>query len=198
MTRCYNDISNTIINVKLKDCRPKQHWMIYVKRLTACKARLRVGHLAEVIVGGVMDRFDGREVDGRDYLGVDETIVLPKMHQIDRREGVIKKGDYNEIDVIGEYAIPSDQGGRAKIGACFVSVRYRNKKMGAGEVRNFIKHAAATQGEKQYAQVTRWYFSKQGFTEEAINLLQAEGIYYSDVEQFNALANVFGFLGLRF
>jgi len=46
--------------------------------------------------------------------------------------------------------------------------------------------------------VTRWYFSKQEFTDEAITLLQNEGIYYSDLAQFNALANLFGFLGLRF
>ncbi|MEM7536180.1 MAG: hypothetical protein AAF639_28615 [Chloroflexota bacterium] len=70
--------------------------------------------------------------------------------------------------------------------------------MGEGEVKQFIKHAAETQTEKQYAKVTRWYFSKQGFTNDAINLLQVEGIYYSDVKQFNELADMFGFLGLRF
>ncbi|MEM7536925.1 MAG: ATP-binding protein [Chloroflexota bacterium] len=166
-------------------------------------ASQQVGHLAEIIVAGVMDRFDGHQVDGNDYFGVDEMILLPKMTQIDRREGVIKKGEQNEIDVIGEYAIPSDptsnnQGGEPQTGAWFVSVRYRNQKMGAGEVKKFIKNAAETQGEKQYAVVTRWYFSKRGFTNDAIKLLQKEGIYYNDVKQFNDLASLFGFLGLKF
>ena len=155
-----------------------------------------------------MDRFDGRQVDGNDYFGIDETVVLPKMKQIDRREGVIKKGEQNEIDVIGEYVIPDDsnsnnlnsnnQNGEPQTGAWFVSVRYRNQKMGEGEVKKFIKHAAETQGEKQYAVVTRWYFSKRGFTNDAIKLLQKEGIYYNDVKQFNDLASLFGFLGLKF
>ncbi|MEM7536927.1 MAG: ATP-binding protein [Chloroflexota bacterium] len=162
------------------------------------KANLRVGHLAEVIVGGVMDRFDGRQVDGNDYFGVDEAVVLSKMKQIDRREGVIKKGEYNEIDVIGEYAILNEQGEKPKTGAWFVSVRYRNEKMSVDEVKKFIQNAAETQGEKQYDAVIRWYFSKRGFTKDAIKLLQSEGIYYSEVRQFNELANQFGFLGLKF
>ncbi|MEM7533375.1 MAG: ATP-binding protein [Chloroflexota bacterium] len=166
------------------------------------KANLRVGHLAEVIVAGVMDRFDGHQVDSAPYFGIDGIVLLPKMKQIDRREGVTKQGAQNEIDVIGEYAIPNPQPngqrGKPKTGAWFVSVRYRGKKMGVDEVKKFIKHAAETQSEKQYAAVKRWYFSKQGFTNDAITLLQKECIYYSDVKQFNQLANLFGFLGLRF
>jgi len=83
-------------------------------------------------------------------------------------------------------------------GAWLVSVRYRDKKMGVGEVEKFIQHAAATQQEKAYEQVTRWYFSKRGFTQDAQELLRDEGIFHSDVDEFNGLANLFGFLGLRF
>ncbi|MEM7536924.1 MAG: ATP-binding protein [Chloroflexota bacterium] len=162
------------------------------------EANRRVGHLAEIIVGGVMNQFDRREVDGKLYFGVDEAVVLPKMTQIDRREGVIKKGEQNEIDIIGEYTIPNPQGGEPKTGAWFVSVRYRNEKMGVGEIKKFIKHAAETQSEKQYAEVTRWYFSKLGFTNDAMTLLRKEGIYYSDLGKFDKLANIFGFFGLRF
>ena len=157
------------------------------------KANHRVGHLAEVIVGGVMERFDKREVDGNAYFGLDQQVRLPKMAQIDRREGVIKKGAYNEIDVIGEYAMRNNTKG-----AWLVSVRYRDKKMGVSEVEKFIQHAAATQQEKQYGQVTRWYFSKCGFTQDAEQLLRDEAIYHSNVDEFNELANLFGFLGLRF
>jgi len=140
-----------------------------------------------------MERFDRREVDGTAYFGLDEQVRLPEMKQIERREGVIKKGVYNEIDVIGEYSMRNETKG-----AWLVSVRYRDKKMGVGEVEKFIKHAAATQQEKGYAQVTRWYFSKQGFTQGAKELLRDKGIFHSDLGEFNGLANLFGFLGLRF
>jgi len=180
------EVENLAPDVALKDLRTE------INRIRG-EANRRVGHLAEVIVGGVMERFDQREVDGTSYFGLDEQVHLPKMVQIDRREGVIKEGTYNEIDVIGEYAMRNE-----RKGAWLVSVRYRDKKMGVGEVEKFIQHAAKTQQEKQYAQVTRWYFSKKGFTQNALDLLCAEGIYHSNVDEFNALANLFGFLGLRF
>jgi hypothetical protein len=44
--------------------------------------------------------------------------------------------------------------------------------------------------------VTRWYFSKLGFTHPAQQLMQDEGVCYSDLAQFNQLAQLFGFLPL--
>ena len=62
-------------------------------------------------VGGVMEKFDQRAIDGPDYFSVHQAVALPKMKQIERREGVIKQGRQNEIDVISEYVIPSEQEG---------------------------------------------------------------------------------------
>ncbi|MEM7131776.1 MAG: ATP-binding protein [Chloroflexota bacterium] len=165
-------------------------------------ANHQVGHLAEVIVAGVMRNFDGSELDGQEWFGIPGLITLPKIEKIERREGVIKKGEYNEIDVIGEFRLPdnspSDTNSSApkSIGAWLVSVRYRNKKMGLAEIEKFLKHTMAVKSEKGYATVIRWYFSKSGFTEEATKRLQEDGIYFSDQQQFNNLANQFDFLGL--
>jgi len=62
-------------------------------------------------VGGVMEKFDQRAIDGPDYFSVHQAVALPKMKQIERREGVIKQGRQNEIDVISEYVIPGEQEG---------------------------------------------------------------------------------------
>lgn len=150
-----------------------------------------VGHLAEIMVGGVMRGFDGREVDGPTYFSIAGSITLPRLINLERREGVIKAGAYNEIDLIGEYRLP-----QRERGAWLVSVRYRQQKMGPGEIEKFLGHCEVVQAEKGYMAVTRWYFSKAGFTEPALDLLEAEGLYFSDLAQVNALAQVFGFLGI--
>ncbi|MEM7538067.1 MAG: ATP-binding protein [Chloroflexota bacterium] len=162
------------------------------------EASRKVGHLAEVIVAAVMSKFDQRVVDGKSYFGLIGDVELPNFQQLERREGIIKQGDYNEVDVIGEYRIPTDDPKVSKRGAWLVSVRYREQKMGEGEVKKFMGHAAVIQKEKQYDEVIHWYFSKRGFTQAGIRLLEGEGIFHSDVEQFNKLANLFGFLGLHF
>ncbi|MCE7981926.1 MAG: hypothetical protein DYG89_12090 [Caldilinea sp. CFX5] len=106
----------------------------------------------------------------------------------------------NEIDpstssgqaLIGEWRLPADGG----TGAWLVSVRHRQQKMSEADVRQFFDHCANVRTEKRYAAVQCWYVSKAGFTRPALTLLQAEGVYASDLAQFNALAQQFGFLGI--
>ncbi len=156
----------------------------------------QAGHFSEVIVAGVLNNYDDREVAGERYFGLSHLISLPRMETILRREGVIKDDTIHEIDVVGEYGLYNRQEGNAALGAWLVSVRYRKEKMSEGEVEAFIEHAAALQTAKQYGEVTRWYFSKAGFTKAATQRLQKEGIYFSDLVQFNALADLFGLLPL--
>lgn len=156
----------------------------------------QAGHFSEIIVAGVMNNFNNQQVAGETYFRVAGSVTLPRMAQIVRREGVIKRGDIHEIDVVGEYNLYNQQAGNAALGAWLVSVRYRQERMGEQEVAAFIEHAASYQAEKRYGAVTRWYFSKAGFTEAARQRLQQEGIYASDLAQFNALADLFGLLPL--
>jgi hypothetical protein len=156
----------------------------------------KTGHFTEIIVAGVLNNFDGRSVAGETYFSLPETITLPRMEKIHRREGVMKAAELHEIDVIGEYKLHNQQEGNASLGAWLVSVRYQTKAMGEGEVEAFLQAVAALQAEKGYGAVTRWYFSKAGFTKAAQRRLKREGIYSSDLPQFNALSSLFGLLAL--
>lgn len=156
----------------------------------------KTGHFTEIIVAGVLNNFDGRTVAGEEYFSVAESITLPRMEKIHRREGVMKDAELHEIDVIGEYKLHNQQEGNAGLGAWLVSVRYQTKAMGEGEVEAFLQAVAALQVEKGYGAVTRWYFSKAGFTKAAQRRLKREGIYSSDLAQFNALSSLFGLLAL--
>ncbi|MBV7335142.1 ATP-binding protein [Chloroflexi bacterium TSY] len=156
----------------------------------------QTGHFTEIIVAGVMNNYDNRTVDGVLYFGHAQPVTLPRMETIERREGVIKEGVPHEIDVIGEYRLYNKQEGNAALGAWLVSVRYRQERMGEKEIDAFIQQTAAVQAEKGYDEITRWYFSKSGFTQSATTRLQDEGIYFSDLERYNALARLFGFLPL--
>ena len=156
----------------------------------------KTGHFAEIIVGGVLNNFDDRHVDGETYFSSAELVMLPRMEEIVRREGVVKAGKMHEVDVIGEYNLFNHEEGNAGVGAWLVSVRYRKEKMSEQEIELFLQQTAAVQTEKQYGEVVRWYFSKAGFTEAASRRLQSEGIYHSNLAQFNSLASLFGLLPL--
>lgn len=78
--------------------------------------------------------------------------------------------------------------------------------MGESEVRAFLeqtttwlteKQSAGQQTTKPFDHIEHWYVSKLGFTKAATQSLQAEGIYYSNLAQFNQLAAMFGFLPLN-
>lgn len=156
----------------------------------------KTGHFTEIIVGGVMKQYDWRTVDGEPYFNRSGEVNLPRFYEIRRREGVIKAGKIHEIDLIGEYTLSNQQAGSAGLGAWMVAVRYRKQRMSKSAVEEFIRDVVAVQAEKQYGEIIRWYFSQSGFTEDAKQRLKAEGIYFSDVTQFNRLVDLFELLNL--
>ncbi|MEM7537453.1 MAG: ATP-binding protein [Chloroflexota bacterium] len=176
------------------------------RRYNAVQGELnrQTGHFTEIIVGGVMKAFDARVIGGQPYLSLDEDVTLSRFGTIHRRKGVIENGVIHEIDVIGEYRRYGlsadeeiDRNSNQIYGAWMVSVRYRNNRMGVKDVRQFMRDVEAVQKEKGYGEIVRWYFSKTGFTEDAKALLRREGIYHSDLAQFNQLAEMFDLLQLQ-
>lgn len=184
--------------IDLEDLTPEAAEAKVRRELNAKQGEMNrlTGHFTEIIVAGVMNNYDQQQVDGERYFSVTGSVTLPRMARITRRTGVIQEGEIHEIDVVGEYQLHNQQEGNAGLGAWLVAVRYRQERMGVAEVEAFIQHAAALQAEKGYGAVTRWFFSKGGFTTAALQRLQAEGIYASDLTQFNALADRFGLLPL--
>ena len=71
----------------------------------------------------------------------------------------------------------------------------RRREALASDVEAFLKQIDAIQSVKGYVELTHWYVSKGGFTEPAKALLEELDIYYTDLDQFNALAKEFGYLG---
>jgi len=152
----------------------------------------QVGHLTEIIVAGLLKQFDHRKVEGEPYFGIAGEALLPRPQRVLRREGVVKAGRVHEIDLISEHIVYTN-GSPDNPGLCawMISVRNREQSMGVKAVEEFVQDVAIVQREKEYGQLTRWYFSRSGFTEEAKEYLKREGIYFSDLAQFNCLANLF-------
>ena len=77
-----------------------------------------------------------------------------------------------------------------------MQVRYRQSPANKDAVQNFLDQVQLVQADEGYADVTRWFFCKGGYTTGAKEALAEAGVLYSDLDQFNALANVFDFFGL--
>jgi hypothetical protein len=167
-----------------------------------------VGEVAEVYVQAVMRAFDGREVDGAAYFNHAGPIPLPRFERVERRGGIVKAGvpievstgSTRRIDLTGEWTIPEQESQAAWL----VQVKYTQTPIGEEAVQHFLAQTQAVMAEEGYATLTRWYFCKacgesdrtSGYTGEAARALKAAGVLYSDLEQFNALANLFDFFGL--
>jgi hypothetical protein len=166
-------------------------WQAEYRRLLGHVSNF-VGKVAEVYVQAVMQAFDGREVDGEACFNHAGSIHLPKFENIEQRGGIVKGGVPIEIDLTSEWTL-LESGDKA---AWLVQVRYTQSPMGKDAVQKFLAQCETVLAEHDYATVTRWYFCKGGYTSEAKQALEQAGVLYSDLEQFNALANLFGFFGL--
>ncbi|MEM7134814.1 MAG: ATP-binding protein [Chloroflexota bacterium] len=161
-----------------------------------------VGQMAEVIVGAVMRGFDERTLDGETYFSFPEPVFVPKFTQIDQRWGVVEDGVPNELDLLGEYPcltnieLPEDAPIEEQTAAWLVQVKYKKRTTSEDDVAAFLKQVESIRATKGYDQVTLWYVSKGGYTKDAESLLRTSNIYFSTLEQFNALAQQFDFLGL--
>ncbi|MEM7532271.1 MAG: ATP-binding protein [Chloroflexota bacterium] len=155
------------------------------------------GEIGELYARLIMRGFDGREVDGH-YFNQDHPVKLDQFRFIERRGGVVIAGDKVEIDVIGSWFIPETK--QTQEGMWLVESKYLKAKVDKGQVEHFIKQSnkfmVKSEETERYIEIHRWFFSKSGFTGPAIKLLEQEGIYYSDWDNFHALATLLDFRGL--
>lgn len=151
-----------------------------------------IGEVGEVYLQGVMQRFDGRTVDGTRYFQHTGPVVLPKFSKVERRGGIVKAGVPIEIDLLGEWT----EAGNTLPSLWLVQVKNQKTAIGEQEIGDFLTHCEKFLPQHPYATVTRWYFAKSGFTRPAQQLLQNAGMFYSDLSAFNQLAQLFDFSGL--
>ncbi len=169
----------------LSPVEASKDWHSEYKRLQG-KINNFVGEVAEVYVEAVMRAFDGRTVDGMTYFSIAETVTLPAFKTIERRGGIVKHGIPFEIDLTG-------------IGAeavWIVQVKYTQAPIGPDDIQKFLTQTETVIAKEGYTNVTRWYFSKKGYSPDAASRLRQVGVCSSTLEQFNALAKQVGFFGL--
>ncbi|MDZ7261576.1 MAG: ATP-binding protein [candidate division KSB1 bacterium] len=158
----------------------RRDWQMEYKKLQG-KVNNFIGEVAEVYTKYVMERFDGREVEGERYFGIKGKQVLPRFQSIECRSGVIIQGERIEFDLIGEH-----EGGR-----WLVEVKYWKGGIGVGEVEGFIKKLGKMKGAYE-----GWLFSRGGFDAGARALLEEKGLKHSGIREFNLLARELGLAGL--
>ena len=139
----------------------------------------------------IMTRFAGQTVEGNHFNAANK-VHLPHFDTIERRGGTVESGIKIELDVIGEYRLADEDAH----GAWIVEVKYTEERIGVDTVRHFINNSKTFHAKTSYPTVTHWYFSKSGFTKDAIKLLTAENILYNDWQKFRLLARQLGYLGL--
>lgn len=166
-------------------------WKGAYRRLLGHQNRF-VGKVAEVYIEGVMRRFDGRSLDGPTYFTLPGAYTLPKFSKIERRGGIVKDGSPIELDLRGEWGATEE----TPPSLWLIQAKYWKTPVGEKEAQDFLQQSESFLTEQRYAHVTRWYFSKSGFTQTALQALEKAGVLVSTLPQFNQLARLFGFIGL--
>jgi hypothetical protein len=191
MLRRYIEYHHHVEIEKLAPAEALKDWRAEYAQLQG-KLNHFVGEVGEVYLHGVMQRFDGRTVDGAAYFHQAGSLVLPKFSKLERRGGIVQAGVPIEIDLQGEWTAA----GHSLPSLWLVQVKHLKTPIGEKEVADFLHQCAALVQHGNYATVVRWYFSKSGFTHAARKLLQDEGVLYSNLQSFNQLARLFDFFGL--
>ncbi|MCP4347216.1 MAG: hypothetical protein GY795_17020 [Desulfobacterales bacterium] len=179
---------------KLSPAEAAKNWQDEYRRLRGQMNNF-IGETAEVYVEGVMRGFDGREVDGAVYFNTPGNVKLPKFRNIERRGGIVHKGIPVEIDLTGEWT-EDNSDDSTEISAWIVQVKYTKDPVGPDDIRKFLDQTDKITEKKVFRNLTRWYFSKKGYTKAASECLRQSGVLYSTLGQFNALAKLSGFFGL--
>jgi len=143
----------------------------------------RVGELAELYSMMLLEKFNHQWVDSKRAFGLDEGEVKLPMFQgnIKKRSGLIKEGVPIELDLIA----------KSEEETWMVEVKYWKKPVGKGEIDKFLLKINEMNQENSKTTVV-WFFSRNGFEEEALKKLQAQKIRHSDTEAFNYLADMVG------
>lgn len=141
------------------------------------------GRVAEGYVRELLRTFDGREVEGEAYFGVEGSVTLPRFTEVRLRGGTMRDGRPVEIDVIGEGEV-----------VWLVEVKYREEAMTEGEANAFVEKAGEVAAAYGYEAPVLWTVSRAGFAPGAEEVLAGRGALRSDVAGFNGLAELLGAL----
>jgi len=141
-----------------------------------------LGEAAELYTRLVMMHFAGQKVDAATAFNLDAGILkLPKFKKVEHRTGLVIRGEIIEFDLLAE--------GEE---SWLVEVRYRKKQATLNDVEKFLRKLSKMKGWSRLAGPLRegrrlWFFSRNGFNDEAAARLRELDILHSDLSGFNAL-----------
>jgi len=141
-----------------------------------------LGEAAELYTRLVMMHFAGQKVDAATAFNLDGGILkLPKFTKVEHRTGLVIRGEVIEFDLLAE--------GEE---SWLVEVRYRRKPATLNDVEKFFRKLSKMKGWSRLAGPLRegrrlWFFSRNGFNDEAAARLRELKILHSDLSGFNAL-----------
>ncbi len=152
------------------------------QRLTALKRML--GYLLESHVKYCMVLWDDRKVDGTVF-GAPEPVPLATNEEV--YDTLVKTAGERayQLDVV---AFPR----KLENAVWAVECRYRNRKAARKDIEKFAAALDALKAERDLAAVQGWFVSVEGFTADALDALEAHGIYYSGKDELNMLLEAFG------
>jgi len=140
------------------------------------------GYVAERWIELMMMKWREEKVEGKEYFGVEGKVRLPRFDWVGKWELVTRDGKRAEPDVIGRFFG----------GAWVVESKYWEQKVSLKEVHELEAMGKIGKEALGEEEVKLWYFSKRGFTDEAMEYMRKQGILHTNEEQLNRLLRRYG------
>ena len=150
-------------------------------KLAGVYANLK-GYATELMVQFLMMRFNRHEVEGEKFFKHPGKIFLPRFVWVDSRIVKLPDSPQYQIDVVGR-SVPH---------LWLVEVKNTEQPIGLQDVKYFAEACQVAAEVVGGEDVTRWYVSTSGFTQDATDYLNKHKFLYSDRNQINQLLQHFG------
>lgn len=141
------------------------------------------GYLAEVFMGQVLWSAQDKTVPGH-FFNSPKDVSFPRFIFV-RHRMILGSGRGREIDVVGA--------GGGYNWVC-QSKWVKGKRVGVSAVRELLEQREIVRKDLDAITMSAWLFACEGLTPEAEKLADSEGVFWSDVHDFNGLLE---HLGLR-
>ncbi len=128
-------------------------------KLTGTYANLK-GYATELMVQFLMMRFNRREVEGETFFNRPGRIFLPRFVWVDSRTVKLPDSPQYQIDVVGR-SVPH---------LWLVEVKNTEQPIGLQDVKHFADASNVAAKVIGGEEVTRWYVSTSGFTQDATDI----------------------------
>jgi len=134
------------------------------------------GYLAEVYMAQILFNAQRQTLPGH-YFNVADEIEIPRFNYIRLRER-LGPGAGSEIDV---------HGGAGMEQWVAESKWQRGRKVGPGDIQKLLDKAEVVKRDRQAERMRIWFFSYEGFSEEALELMPKQGLLWSTKDDLDGL-----------